>query len=239
MPQPAVRSVAHAIATGATSVTCNKPAGAVSGDVLIAVVATMANTAITNTAVANLTWARIGAQTNNGAGLTFTVFAHRISAVAGREPASYTFNDGATVTNWAISIVCYTGMDFFARLGTAAVTTVLGTTVNSPSQSNTNFADVITVAGVASGSNSVFSGPTAGFFIEDQINNPAGVSVALIDNQTVAPFPAGTGTLAVTTSNPGLGVGISSTWPPSDLQLQLQANVNVGPALVVNVVDDM
>jgi hypothetical protein len=223
MSQPAVRSVAHATASAATQVVCNAPAGAQPGDIFIAVVATTANTAINVTAVANLTWSRISSQTNNGVGFTITVFAHRVSSVGGREPATWTFNDGATSTAWAVSIVCYSAMDFFAKTA-SATTTGSGTTQNSPSQTNTNNANLISVACVGTASNSTFSSPPAGYFIEDQVANATGISVCIFDSQIAAPFPSGTGTLAITTSGTGVGAGIGSTWTPNDLQIQLNAS---------------
>ena len=203
---PAIRGVAHATASAATSCTVDVSGiGAQPGDVMVAYIGVTTNVAVSATAVANLTWPRISTQLANGAGLSATKFAHRVSYVAGREPNTWTWNTGATATNWSITIVCFAGsVDFFAK-SSDKVATVAGLTVNAPTMINTSCAGLIVIVGWASASNSTFSGPPAGYTIEDQINNASGISVAIAVAEVTAPFPAGTGTLSVTTSNAEIG----------------------------------
>jgi len=235
--QPAIRGVSHNTALSVTSISVNVPVGVVDGDVLIAVIAATSNNAINFSAVAGISWTRIGAQTNNTTGLTMTVFAHRYSSRPGIEPASYSFSTGASSNGaMAVSLVAYSAMAFDVK-GPLATTNTASTTVPAPSQTNTSLGHDIVVACYASASASTFSGAPAGYFIEDQVNT-TGLAVAIMDTQFDTTFPGGTGVINITSSVSAIGVGISAQWFPSSLTLDVVDNAG-GAGLIAIVVDDM
>jgi hypothetical protein len=204
-------------ASGSVNITINEPSGLVGGDILFAIIAAnTTGTAIGVTIGSNLAFASVSTQVNSTS-IRLTVFVHRVSDVIGREPASWTFNTGATSSNWAGLLVPYRGLAGTSPiLGATNTTTASGTTQNAPTQTEILFSYMSIGAAWTSLSDSVYSAPPSGFSIQAQVTNSSGISVAWADKYFTSPFAA-TGTLGVTTTGTGVGVGISTRMYPAEL----------------------